>query len=194
MQAIASVQFVQIQRSPMKTGEGSQRVYRPAPLEQVQRLYISAEGITGFCADGQERMDVHHTRHPQSRFRGDNKISLGFLHHYDTIRERFGEHMVDGVAGENILLKAHGELPEFSPEQRFYIRHMPDGTLIELQQVIPAPPCREFSTFCLRKSPSAQELKATLQFLDHGRRGYYADIVETDCRCTVQAGDVLLID
>lgn len=191
MQEIGIVSFVQIQRSQMKVGEGTKRIYRPDPLLTVDQLWLTAAGIMGLDAAGAEQMDVHHEHHPESRFRGDNKISLGFLPHYASMRQRFGDHMRVGVAGENILIDITDLTWLAAPTDKLIIEHQADHNQIELIRVIPAPPCREFSQFCTQRDLSPAELKDTLQFLSHGRRGFYAELVEKDCRCLVSAGDRL---
>jgi hypothetical protein len=192
MQQIATIAFVQIQRSPMKSGTGVDRVYQPAPLLQVENILLTDEGIFGVTAQGEQIIDVHHARHPQSRFRGDNRISFGFLSNYVAMRQRFGSHIVDGIAGENILLRTAS--PNFELRaSTVYLQHADDGTFTELKEVIPAPPCREFSEFCAQFPLSAPELKATLQFLDSGRRGYYAEIATPDRHVMVKAGDTLWV-
>jgi hypothetical protein len=112
---------------------------------------------------------------------------------YDKMRQRFGDHMRDGVGGENIIVQGIDSLPSLTPTQRYFIRQQADGNLIELVNVIPAAPCREFSVFCVQQTISGAALKDTLLFLDDGTRGYYAELVKTDCQCFVQAGDELLL-
>ncbi|MCA9913300.1 MAG: hypothetical protein KC496_08115 [Anaerolineae bacterium] len=192
MQKIGTIEFVQVQRGHMKVGIGDQRVYRPDPLLTVNKLHLTEDGILGITEDETVIVDVHHTAHPQSRFRGDNKISFGFIHEYEQIRRRFGDHMRDGVGGENMIIRAQEPLPDLTMHQRYFIRHH-DGTMIELIHVIPAPPCREFSIFCAQRTIEGAALKDTLQFLSGGTRGYYAELVKSDCQCFVQVGDELFL-
>lgn len=191
MREIGHVSFVQVQRSHMKTGEGLNRVYHPSPLLQVDRLWLTAEGIMGLDEDDNEVIDVHHENHPTSRFRGDNKISFGFVPHYDAMQARFGDHMQVGVAGENIIVEVTDTAWLDNPTEKLMIEHTADNNQIELIHVIPAPPCREFSLFCAQRDLSAPELKNTLQFLSEGRRGFYAELVVKDCHCFVGAEDRL---
>lgn len=191
MREIGRVKFVQVQRSPMKVGEGAGRYYRADPLQRVDKLLLTVEGIMGLCDDGTEIVDVHHERHPQSRFRGDNKISLGFLPHYDTMRQRFGDHLDDGVGGENILIETDIDPTAANIGARLVIVSQADGNQIAMRSVIPAPPCREFSIFCNGHDLTAPQLRDTLQFLSDGRRGFYAELIENDCQCLVRAGDKL---
>lgn len=193
MQKIGTIKFVQIQRSHMKTYEGENRIYRPDPLLTVEKLSLTVDGIMGVASNGKEIIDVHHIQHLQSRFRGDNKISFGFVQHYNRMRERFGDHIADGAGGENIIIEASEDITELDYQRRFFIQHEGQGTLIELRNVIPAPPCREFSIFCLQVAQCKDDIKSALQFLSKGTRGYYAELVENDEPCFVQAGDTLFI-
>lgn len=193
MQTIGIIEAVQVQRGHMKTGEGENRVYHPRPLLSVEKLLLTEDGILGITEDETVLVDVHHTAHPKSRFRGDNKISFGFVQEYDKMRQHFGDHMRDGVGGENMIIRAIDPLPNLSGNGHYFIRHQADGNLIELINVIAAPPCREFSIFCAQEEISGAALKDTLQFLSEGTRGYYAELVKRDCQCFVQAGDELLL-
>jgi hypothetical protein len=193
MQEIGIIKFVQIQGSHMKIYEGENRIYRPDPLLTVDKLGLTSDGIIGLASDGKEIIDVHHVEHPQSRFRGDNKISFGFVQHYHRMRERFGEHIADGVGGENIIIEASTDITTLNYQGRFFIQHQGQDTLIELTNVIPAPPCREFSIFCLQVPQCQDDIKSALQFLNDGTRGYYAELVENDSPCFVQTGDKLFV-
>ena len=191
MQKIGTVKFVQIQRNQMKIIEDGVRFYRPDPLLRVEQLELVPEGIVGINGDNR-LIDVHNETHADTRYRGDNKISFGFTQQYERMRERFGEHLKDGYAGENIILDADIDISDLKANRRFFFKH--DETLIELKNVIPAPPCREFSVFCLQVPQCAEDIKAALQFLDNGTRGYYAELVASDALCVVQAGDELLVE
>ena len=191
MQKVGTVKFVQIQRNHMKIIENSVRFYRPDPLLRVDKLELNSEGIIGIKGAG-KITDVHNENHPDTRYRGDNKISFGFIQQYDRIRYRFDDHIKDGYAGENIIIDAEIDILNLSTtNQRFFFKH--DDTLIELKNVIPAPPCREFSVFCLQVPQCAEDIKSALQFLDNGTRGYYAELAPTDNIYFVQAGDELFV-
>ncbi|MGJ3238457.1 MAG: hypothetical protein ACFE0Q_07105 [Anaerolineae bacterium] len=191
MQKIGTVKFVQVQQDQMKAVEGDVRVYRPDPLQTVTSLHLTATGIVGIASSGLKVTDVHNEAHPRSRYRGDNKISLGFVQHYEQMRGRFGDHLKDGVGGENIIIDTGGDLPAMHRYRRFFLKH--GEQLTELKRMIPAPPCREFSVFCLQVPQCADEIKATLQFLADGLRGYYADVMPApDQAIVVQAGDEFL--
>lgn len=191
MQKIGIVKFVQIQRTPMKIIENGDRFYRPDPLLSVNQLELLPKGIIGL--NGNNKItDVHNETHPDSRHRGDNKISFGFTQHYERIRDRFGDHIKDGYAGENIIIDAEIDILDLNTNRRFYFKH--GDSLIELKNVIPAPPCREFSVYCLQVPQCAEDIKAALQFLGNGTRGYYAELVSNDKTCLIQAGDALFVN
>lgn len=189
MQKIGTVCFVQVQREPMKIYHLNERIYRPDPLLKVEKLCLTSGGIVGITATQREVIDVHNEKHPQSRYRGDNKISFGFIQQHERMRERFGDHLKNGYAGENIIVDAEIDVLQFNHNRKFYIKH--DDTLIELTNVIPAPPCREFSVFCLQVPQCAEDIKAALQFLSDGTRGYYAELAPPITSTYVEAGDEL---
>jgi len=193
MQKIGTVAFVQVQRYSMKKWFDDDLHYDTNPLMTVDKLWLNNGGIMGITEDNTTIVDVHSMQHPESKCRGDNKISFGFLPNYDAMRERFGEHMTDGIAGENILITVEGDLPEDILSKN-WILETSDGTHVPLKSVVVAPPCREFSIFCAGKTIAGSELKETLQFLHDGRRGYYAELAQADLTCFVQAGDSLFIE
>jgi hypothetical protein len=192
MQKIGTVQFVQIQRESLKEGVEPDRYYNPAPLMTVEKLQLTPDGIVGFNQDGKEWIDVHNVNHPGSRNRGDNNISLGFLQNYEAMRKRFGEHLKNGIAGENIIVDAEVDLSVFASAKRYFIKH--EDEIIQLFDVIPAPPCRPFSEFCLIVPQCQEDIKAALQFLSNGIRGYYALLSDNANSFTVQAGDSLYVE
>ncbi len=193
MREIGVVKWVQIQQSPLKTGEGANRTYHPSPLLVVEQLRLTADGIEGITVAGETLIDVHHRQHPQTRQNTDgvNGISFGFLKNYPTIRERFGDHLPDGVGGENILIEAD-ILPDMV-QDKVWIRAT-NGQLMGLHNVRPAVPCEPFTRFCANRVLAAAEMKAALQFLDDGRRGYYATLTLPVDYSLVQAGDVVLME
>ena len=191
MQKIGTVAFVQIQRYSMKKRVNDDTQYDTTPLQKVDKLWLSDMGIMGI-ADDTVMVDVHNVHHPGSRYRGDNKISFGFLPNYVAMRDKFGEHLVDGIAGENIMIDVDGELPSDILDKT-WILEKADGTQLAFKAVIPAPPCREFSIFCAQTVIAGAELKATLQFLGDGRRGYYAELAQADNTAYVHVGDTLYL-
>ncbi|GAB5494642.1 MAG: hypothetical protein Phog2KO_48570 [Phototrophicaceae bacterium] len=192
MQKIGTVAFVQVQRYSMKKVINDDLHYDTSPLLLVDKLWLNDKGIIGITSDNTSIIDVHSQQHPESKYRGDNKISIGFLSNYKVMRERFGEHMVDGIAGESILINLDTDLPDDILEKEWILENS-EGQQIKLKSVIVAPPCREFSIFCAQETIAGAELKSTLQFLHNGRRGYYMELADTDMTYYVQAGDSLYI-
>jgi hypothetical protein len=174
--AIGTVVRLQVQESSLKVGVKPRR-YDPAPLRSVPAISLSAAGVVGLAENGESIVDVHHRDHPSSKNRGgENGISLGFTGHYREMRQRFGQHLRDGIAGENILIEV---------DRQFQVEDLANGVVVEgaderpleLRPVIVAAPCVEFSRYAL-KFPDGARPDATvteaLRFLDAGMRGFYA--------------------
>lgn len=152
---------------------------------------MSPDGAFGSIGDGGYVIDVHHVSHPGSRNRGDNWISVGFTSHYRDMRARFGDHLVDGCAGENILVESDEPFTPSTLGKRLAIRNASTGENVLFVSIIAAPPCVEFSQFAARHPLSAEQTKETLQFLDNGMRGFYARL---DGELgIIQVGDTLYV-
>src|SRR5438034_11710962 len=106
MRDVGRIVRLQIQRSSLKTGEKPTRVYDPAPLLVVDRLALGPDGVLGEGSDGSWLVDVHHRAHPRTKNEdGAHGVSLGFTSHYALMRDRFGERITLGCAGENIIVE-----------------------------------------------------------------------------------------
>jgi hypothetical protein len=170
---------LQVQESSLKVGL-KPRVYDPAPIHSVSALRLTPSGVVGLMDDGRPILDVHHQSHPTSKNRdGLNDVSIGFTSHYAAMRERFGGHLSDGIAGENILI----ELADADRVVRD--DDLIDGVVIAgqdrrqltLTSIDVAAPCVEFARFALRFPDDARPNAAVteaLRFLDAGVRGFYA--------------------
>ena len=173
MELIGTVVRLQVQRSRLKPGPPATRVYDPSPLLEVEALEVGPRGVVGVTTDGPV-LDVHHADHPDSRNRRlANGLSLLPRAHYAALRDRYGEHLVDGTAGESLLVETDGP---WLPLSGTLLLELADGDLLRLEDVEPAPPCVEFSRFCLGLPPGpvGPELLAALDHLDGGARGFYA--------------------
>lgn len=175
MDFIGTVTRLQIQESTLKVG--NPRRYDPSPLRAVPSLRIAAPGVAAFNTDGDLIVDVHHQNHPASKNRGgENGISFGFTRHYHAMRARFGPHLVDGIAGENILIEADRAFSEDALSRGVVIAGE-GGRHLSLNQVVVAAPCVEFTRFAMRFPHDARpniSLTRALQFLHNGMRGFYA--------------------
>src|ERR1041384_3113771 len=106
MRDIGRIVRLQIQRGSLKTGEKPTRVYDPTPLLAVDRLALGPDGALGEGSDGSWLVDVHHRAHPRTKNEdGAHGVSLGFTSHYALMRDRFGERITLGCAGENIIVE-----------------------------------------------------------------------------------------
>src|SRR5579859_5427123 len=172
LRPLGRVVRLQIQRSKLKLGEKPNRWYDPAPLLPVNELTLTPEGALARLTDGSMVVDVHHPAHPETRnLDRTNDLSVGFTGHYAAMRERYGGHLVDGCAGENILIEATGRVTQADIAGGLFIQPAQGGQPVRLQVVRHAPPCREFSGYASRSSAPAA-IKDALQFLDDGLRGF----------------------
>lgn len=186
---------LQIQLDPVKPGRAPLREYRPQVLQEVDRLHVTERGCTGSWSDGdgeRQAIDVHHQDHPKSRNRkGDAGVTVMGTGDYQRLRRRYGPHLVDGIAGESILVDAPDGLAETHFPAEFAIDTTAEMINFHLGRV--AAPCVEFSRFCLREAPSAEASPAVRQALvdlDRGNRGYRAAAVDTG---VISVGDELIL-
>ena len=192
LRPLGRVARLQIQRSKLKLGEKPNRVYDPAPLLAVDELTLTPEGALARLADGSMVVDVHHPAHPDTRnLDRTNDLSVGFTPHYAAMRERYGLHLVDGCAGENILIETTGRVTLADIGGGLVIQPAGGGPPVRLQVVRHAPPCREFSGYASRSS-EPEVIKETLQFLDDGLRGFYCALGES-APVVVRVGDAVLV-
>lgn len=180
---------LQIQRGSLKLGPRGDRdrYYDPAPLLPLDALYIAPDGAAADPAGA--TLDVHNARHPDSKnAAGKNDVSFGFTGHYAAMRARYGAHLTDGIAGENILVACDGPLTLADLAGGLLILGA-DGRRLELGNVLVAHPCVEFSRFALADPQAPATLVSeTLKFLDAGLRGFYAG-AESEEPARVEVGD-----
>jgi len=183
---------LQVQHGPVKVGRAPMRCYRPSAIVPVDRIVAGPRGVYGLTSVGEQILDVHHQDHPQSRDpRGRAGILFMGTGDYAALRDRYGEHVVDGIAGETVLLDAPDGLASL---------HLPSVVTVsttegplQLRDVREADPCVEFSRFCLRQEPAPtvdEAVRRALIDLDHGARGYRS---VADGTGTVRIGDLVII-
>lgn len=175
MELIGTVVRLQVQRSRLKPGERGARTYDPAPLLPVEALDVGPRGVVGRGPDGPVA-DVHHADFPGGRnVKLSNGLSLLPRRHYDRMRQRFGPHVLDGVAGESLLLDSDGPwtLDALAGD---LLLETPDGGLLPLSGAAVASPCVEFTRFCLDdlSLPAGDPVvRQAMADLDGGTRGFY---------------------
>lgn len=183
---------LQIQRSHAKVGKAPMRSYDPACIVPVRSIAAGPMGVSGIADDGRLTLDVHHQRHPQSR---DRKGVAGILFmgtgDYAALRERYGDHLTDGVAGETMLLDAEDGLA--GRDLPATVTITTSAGALELHRVRVADPCIEFSRFCLRHDMSRavdDAVKQAMKDLDGGARGYRSIAAAEG---TIAVGDTVTI-
>ena len=192
LRPLGQIVRLQIQRSPLKVGEKPNRVYDPAPILVVDELTLTPQGALAHLSDGATLLDVHHASHPQTRNSGGlNSLSLGFTAHYAAIRARYGDHVTDGCAGENILIETDRRVRLEEITGGLAIQPAGAEALVWLRVNQVAAPCRPFSGFVTHVTEAAV-VKETLQFLDDGLRGFYCALARAE-PATIALGDRVLI-
>ncbi len=158
-------------------GESPRRWYDPAPIRAVPSLTLDESGVVGRTETDAAILDVHNETHPATKNEAKrNGISVCFTSHYGAMRARFGDHLADGIAGENILVATERMFTESEFASGMQIEVV-DGAMIHLGGVIIAEPCVEFSRYALRyplDAPSDRAVTDALNFLREGTRGFYA--------------------
>jgi len=191
IQELGRVKLVQVQPSGLIIETPSGDFYDATRRVEVEKLIITALGIEADMLNGERVLDIHHINHPDKAYK-DDLISIGFTSHYAAMRERFGEHMEDGVAGENIIIEFDREIWMEDLGQQIVIENADTKHQIKLDVLRFAAPCNEFSHFAANSQHErlpASELKNTLQFLNNGRRGFLLALADGQETATVQAGD-----
>ncbi len=192
MHDLGRVKLVQIQPSGLIIDTPSGGFYDVSRRVEVDRLFIAPKGISATLPEGENVLDIHHIDHPDKAYDNDDLVSVGFTSHYEAMRTRFGEHMVDGAGGENIIIEYDEEVWLEDLGQLMEIENSESGhkTLFDVMDF--AAPCEEFSHFAANSQDArlpADELKATLQFLGKGRRGFLFVMKDGQESATVRKGD-----
>jgi hypothetical protein len=177
MRHIGTIVRLQIQRATLKTGEKPNRVYDPAPILPVDRLAVSPDGILGAGREGEWLVDVHHRAHPSTKNEdGLHGVSVGFTFHYGLMRDRFGERITLGCAGENIIAEADRRVTFDELRNGLAVTGADGRERVRLRVLQVAHPCRPFTGWAVGggdRRVEAEVLKSHLQFLDEGTRGFY---------------------
>jgi hypothetical protein len=172
---IGPIVRLQVQINPLKVGTKPHERYDPGNIRQVPLLEIGPHGVIGLDPDREHALeDVHNRDHPLSRFRGENGVSIGFTSHYRTMRDRFGEQLADGIAGENILVACDEAILIHDIANGIVVGEGEDTVIID--DWVVARPCAPFTKFALGLSHGQKpdrRVTEGLQFLDDGTRGFY---------------------
>lgn len=191
---------VQVQLDHMKPGLPPRRRYEPGILRQVASLQLTPDGAVGLDADGTEYIDVHNRKHAHTRnSKGRNGISIMTTGDYAALRETYGPHLTDGIAGESLLLDyAEGLARRAMPieltlaEGGVILRgHEARRAAIALTGVHVAKPCVEFTRFCLQRADFDVDdtIRRVLADLDNGARGYKMAAASSG---VIRPGDVVV--
>ncbi|MGB7115651.1 MAG: hypothetical protein WBD56_05870 [Anaerolineales bacterium] len=190
------VKLVQVQPSGLIIETPSGSFYDASRRVEVESLCITSRGIEATTPEGEHVLDIHHIDHPDKAYDNNDLVCIGFTSHYEGMRTRFGDHMVDGTAGENIIIEYEQEVWPEDLGQQITFENTNTGHRALLDVVSFAPPCEEFSRFAANSQHErlpAEKLKATLQFLGNGRRGYLLVLSDNQEPVTVRSGDRVFV-
>lgn len=172
MHEIGQVVKLQVQTGPLKQGPHRER-YDPTHLLDVPTLEMSERGVVGWC-EGKPIQDVHHQDYAFNQGHKGHILSFNFTSHYEQMRQRYGEHLGDGCGGDNIVFAAATPLT-LADLQGDLVLETQTGHQGRLTLVTASTPCLSFSRFAIHQpNPDQIQLKAALQFLRNGQRGFYA--------------------
>lgn len=189
---LGRVKLVQVQPSGLIIETPSGYFYDASRRLEVESLLITSLGIEATTTEGERVLDIHHISHPDKAYDNDDLVCIGFTSHYEAMRVYFGEHMVDGIAGENIIIEYEEEVWSEDLGKRIAIENQDTGQKVLLDLMSFASPCREFSQFAARNQHErlpADKMKDTLQFLGEGRRGFLLVLSDGQDAAMVRRGD-----
>ncbi len=191
---LGKVKLIQLQPNGLIIETESGYFYDASRRVEVDQLIINSKGIETINSDGERVLDIHHLDHPDKAYDDDDLICIGFTSHYDAMRSKFGNHMVDGIAGENIIIEIDREVWSDDLGDQVAIENKKTGQLMLMDFVSYAKPCDEFSHFTALSQDKRLEpakLKETLKFLNMGRRGFLLVLKEGQEPATVEVGDLV---
>jgi hypothetical protein len=194
--SLGQVKLVQVQPCGLIIETPSGHFYDVSRRVDVEQLLITPSGIEATTPDGEHVLDIHHMDHPDKAYDNNDLISIGFTSHYEAMRSRYGDHMIDGTAGENIIIAYESEVWTEDLGEGVLIENADSGRRTFLRLVSFAPPCEEFSHFVARsqqKRLPAKELKDTLKYLNNGRRGFLLVMDGGQENAIVKPGDKVYV-
>lgn len=193
MRELGKIVGLQVQNGSIKTGTKPYQTYTPVPnLASVHTLHLNADGVEGIDIRGETLPDIHNATHPQSKFSGDNGVSIGFTSHYVKMRDRFGDHMIDGIAGENITVDCDENISLEMIENGIVI--VGDQREVRIDPWVILNPCNPFTKFCLQipgETKPDRTVTEALQFLMHGMRGFSAIYTGEISPAKIRVGDTV---
>ncbi len=196
LRPLGRVKLVQLQPNGLiidsagKTPSGY--FYDPSRLAQTDQIEITPQGIEATISEEKHVLDIHHMEHPDKEYDDDDLICIGFTSHYNAMRMKFGNHMEDGIGGENIIIEFSDEVWPNTLNQKLGIESQDNGKIAILELVSFAAPCVEFSQFCAQQQYeklAPDKMKAILKFLGNGRRGFLFVLNKKQDVITIRPGD-----
>jgi MOSC domain-containing protein YiiM len=175
MRVIGIVERLQVQRTSMKNRS---HTYDLSSLVPAAAAMVEEGGMTAMTPSG-DVLDVHHAGHPGSYCNNPaRRLSVMTVADYERIRKKFGSHVANGTAGENILVDSAGPLLIDELDGRVMLR-TDTGSHVLLTGMTAAAPCLAFARFVLDRNDADavdEDVRSALRYLGSGTRGYYARV------------------
>ncbi len=139
-------------------------------------LLLDDGGVGGQTEIGQDAPGVHHLHYlaPTNR-RGTHVISVCFTLHYRRMPQRFGDHLGDGLARDNVLVANAATISPDGPVDGVEIQTA-YANRSRIEALVAATACPEVARSALRfhDGPRPDCLDTEdLAFLDGSRLGFY---------------------
>jgi hypothetical protein len=190
------VTMLQVQSKSLKRGTRPKSWYDPVSIVRVDSILVADSGVIGLTQDGTQLIDVHNSIHANTKNKGFNSISVGFAFNYEEMRAQYGIHLVDGIAGENIVVLTKGYI---EPSRITKVMLTPDivqtNCILEFNR--PVPPCIEFAHYCLKtgfEEGTSERVTHALDFLGNGRRGILVEVPKYVPPFRINVGDAVHIE
>ena len=182
---LGEIALLQVHQQQLVPGDE----FDPAPLLQVDEASVDAAGMLGWTGSAWV-VDVHHTAWPERGAR--RPLSIGFTSHYAKMRRRYRDVPL-GVAGENIVVRTAQVVRLSDLGDRIIVRG--DDREAILLPVKVAKPCLQFTSHMLGlpELGSYEELKADLEFLGEGTRGFIVAMDERSEPTRLRVGDDVFV-
>jgi hypothetical protein len=127
LRELGCVKPVQLQPYGLIIEAPSGRFYDTSRRLAADWLRITHKGIETTTSAGDHLLFIHHIDHPVKAYEDEDMICIGFTSHYDVMRDRFEERLIDGIAGQNIIIEYEKEVWSYDLGQQIAIKPQTRG-------------------------------------------------------------------
>jgi hypothetical protein len=161
-------------------------------LISVPKAFLAPNGVTGVQENGEEIQDIRHSEHPETIATNESKpLHMTFTNRYAEIREQFGEHVTDGMAGEHIIVQVNYPFDKHGMGNSLVLHNQQNGKMVRLVETQKLEATLELANFIKKDTIPEAMSEAAVEFLAE-KRGYSAQ-PQIDEAVEVNIGDVLYV-